>query len=650
MQIEELIEPRRYRVAIVVDYLISEYSEVLINGVQEACNRSHVDLLIFQMGELNNSTNNYKYQTVSVVAHLKQKNIDGIIFVSSMQTHRISLDYYISYIKSFFPIPIVNISDNIKDIPSVVVDYKQSYKELVRHVIKDIGARKIGILSAFSQSKDVILRENIIKEVFEEFNLNFDEVTFFRSYFSYSSSLYCLNEYKKKTNGKFDFDAIFALNDDMAIACIDFAKQNNLSVPEDFVVVGFDDMRKASFNIPALSTVNQQIFQQGYISARTLFDLIFGKDVPMLQTVEGKAVLRQSSKACEYINLIRNNKYMEIDRAALAGTSINFSALEWYQRRTFVYSVSNFCLELTQDLSEHELMHHLTYSLQSLGFSFLSIVIFDHFIEMPVPFDYFTLPEKAKLFYSYNLHNGKIIYSNEEEIIFNPNDYLLPPEYFKIQGNPYIISSLYNSTIQYGYLIVEKDKVENSIYEILTKSISSLLKNIFEKEKLEYLNKQINVDDNNIFKPEYDELTGVLNKNYFIKCAEKVIDFRKKLNKKGFIIYCDVCNTKKINSDFGYSYGNDAIKGAVSVLQKCFRSNDIIGRFKDDKILVLCVGLTEEVYNRIKENIKNECEKWVKENNSLFLLSMSLGYAYFDSSDEKTNIENLIETAAKNVK
>lgn len=650
MQIEELVEPRKYRIALIVDYLISEYSEILVNGVQEACRRGHVDLLIFQIGELNNDSPNYKYQAVSVVAHLKQKNIDGIIFVASMQTHRIALERYISYIKSFFPIPIVNIAEVIEDVPCIIANYEHAYKTLIRHVIKDIGAKKIGIMSVQSQSKTVTERERIIKEVFEEFNISFDDVTIWRSYFSYSSALYYLNEYKKHSNGKFDFDAIISLNDDMALACIDFAAQNNLKVPDDFVVIGFDDMRKATFNTPALSTINQRIFQQGYIAARTLFDVIFGKKVPMVQVVESKAVLRQSTNADKFINYIRNDNYIEIDRASLAGISEGFSALEWYQRRTQVYSVSNFCLELNSDFDEQTLMHHLTYSLQSIGFSSLSIVLFDHFIEMTEPFDYFTLPDKARLFYSFNNHSGKTIYSTEQDILFNPNDYLLPPEYFKINENPYIVTSLYNSTYQFGYLIIEKNKNENAIYEIVTKSISSILKSIFEKKKIESIYEKGNVDSLNSDLPCKDELSGLLNKKSLLNYGEKIIGLGKNLNKKGLVVYCNINNMKLINNDFGISYADNAIKGAATVLQNCFRSNDIIGRYKDDKFVVICAGLNDFTFERIREQINSECKKWVEDNNSLFVLSMSVGIAKFDNETESNSLEKLIQEASLNAK
>ena len=107
---------------------------------------------------------------------------------------------------------------------------------------------------------------------------------------------------------------------------------------------------------------------------------------------------------------------------------------------------------------------------------------------------------------------------------------------------------------------------------------------------------------------------------------------------------------KLINNDFGSSYADNAIKGAATVLQNCFRSNDIIGRYKDDKFVVICAGLNDFTFERIREQINSECKKWVEDNNSLFVLSMSVGITQFDNETESNSLEKLIQEASLNAK
>ncbi|EGG35379.1 GntR family transcriptional regulator [Paenibacillus sp. HGF5] len=67
---------------------------------------------------------------------------------------------------------------------------------------------------------------------------------------------------------------IVAENDLIAIEIIQIAKELGLSVPDDFSVVGFDDIHLASFVEPKLTTISQDFGQMGYQAARNLISLI----------------------------------------------------------------------------------------------------------------------------------------------------------------------------------------------------------------------------------------------------------------------------------------------------------------------------------------------------------------------------------------
>ena len=102
------------------------------------------------------------------------------------------------------------------------------------------------------------------------------------------------------------------------------------------------------------------IFQQGYVAARTLYDKINGKDVPTVQTIDAKAVLRNSTGATEYFNKVRNNDFIEIDRVALADMGNNFAASEWYHKRSQIYTMSKLYMSMQADITEEEMINHLT--------------------------------------------------------------------------------------------------------------------------------------------------------------------------------------------------------------------------------------------------------------------------------------------------
>lgn len=71
-------------------------------------------------------------------------------------------------------------------------------------------------------------------------------------------------------------DAIFAVNDAMALGIMRAAREVGVRVPEDLAVVGFDDISMAESAHPPLTTVRIAKETMGELAARRLLDLIGG--------------------------------------------------------------------------------------------------------------------------------------------------------------------------------------------------------------------------------------------------------------------------------------------------------------------------------------------------------------------------------------
>ena len=72
--------------------------------------------------------------------------------------------------------------------------------------------------------------------------------------------------------------AIFAASDVMAIGALKALHEAGLQVPEDVVLVGFDDVSIASAIVPALTTVRQPISRMGSMAAEMLLSILANPD------------------------------------------------------------------------------------------------------------------------------------------------------------------------------------------------------------------------------------------------------------------------------------------------------------------------------------------------------------------------------------
>ena len=87
--------------------------------------------------------------------------------------------------------------------------------------------------------------------------------------------------------------AVFAAGDTMAIGAL---KNAGLKVPDDFSVVGFDDIEFSSIFEPALTTIRQPKFLIGQTAFEKLFKIMNGAPLDSLKDIlDYEVVVRESS-------------------------------------------------------------------------------------------------------------------------------------------------------------------------------------------------------------------------------------------------------------------------------------------------------------------------------------------------------------------
>ena len=90
-----------------------------------------------------------------------------------------------------------------------------------------------------------------------------------------------------------EFDAVVAANDVTAFGAVEALAARGLRVPQDVVVVGFDDIAAARFFSPPLTTVRQPLRDQGLIAAEQVLALLRGEPPPSRTTLRTQLVVRQ---------------------------------------------------------------------------------------------------------------------------------------------------------------------------------------------------------------------------------------------------------------------------------------------------------------------------------------------------------------------
>ncbi len=117
---------------------------------------------------------------------------------------------------------------------------------------------------------------------------------------------------------------------------------------------------------------------------------------------------------------------------------------------------------------------------------------------------------------------------------------------------------------------------------------------------------------------DYDFLTGLYNRQGFLREAERFVDLlkdserffkggreRRKFAIRNFsIIFIDLDNLKKLNDRYGHKAGDKYIKMCADIFKKTLRDIDIIGRWGGDEFVVGLIDTGINEAEKVAKKIK----------------------------------------------
>ena len=74
-----------------------------------------------------------------------------------------------------------------------------------------------------------------------------------------------------------DIDAVFCVNDDLALGVLFECQRRQISVPGDLAIVGFNDLEFMASAVPSLTSVRTNRYEMGRHAVTMLIDAIEGR-------------------------------------------------------------------------------------------------------------------------------------------------------------------------------------------------------------------------------------------------------------------------------------------------------------------------------------------------------------------------------------
>ena len=199
--------------------------------------------------------------------------------------------------------PVVSIIRKIEGIDSILVDNAGGILKALNYLL-DSGKKRIAICKGPDQIQPYRERFDAYKKRMEAlglydselvidvnpFNVGFKEIDLDGKDIVYDQ----LKQFFQKP---IRVDAILAANDIIAMKCLTILSELGKRVPQDIVVIGFDNVDICTMTVPPLSTVAQPLYDLGKYAVKRLVEKINNplQDAPIERRFETTLILRKTT-------------------------------------------------------------------------------------------------------------------------------------------------------------------------------------------------------------------------------------------------------------------------------------------------------------------------------------------------------------------
>lgn len=269
---------KSYSVLVLVPNIANPFFAEILQGIELVAHQNKYRILF--------GDTQYDEERESAYAELVlNKQADGVISLG-----RAMPSFTESIKKRNINLPIVmGCEFGEKDGPTTVcIDNAQAAFEACEHLI-ELGHKNIAFINGPKQSAISSERLSGYLKALNKHKLPHNDKAIVYGDFTMESGKTCVQKLIEENDA---FSALFTANDEMAIGAIQGLSENNLSVPEDVSVVGFDDIPFAAFCTPTLTTIRQPRQAMGTKLMEILLAQINGE--PSELTSKGRVILPHS--------------------------------------------------------------------------------------------------------------------------------------------------------------------------------------------------------------------------------------------------------------------------------------------------------------------------------------------------------------------
>ncbi|MFW6364949.1 MAG: diguanylate cyclase [Spirochaetota bacterium] len=286
---------RRKTFGVLVDWIDSSnsYQKRVLQGIRAFAQEHDCNLHILITGRLYGNMFLERNKN-RIIDYISRETFDGLLVFTATIMNLSDTSAMLDWLKPVSGIPTVSISAQLPGIPSVCIDNRSGFSELIVHLFQKHNYNRIGYIGGPLDNPEAQDRKRTFLEIAASYGITLPDSHFYVGDFLIPSGKDGIVEFFDIR--KLDLEVIVCANDNMALGAWLELSSRFYSVPEDIAITGFDNNDYNDLFDISISTVHQEMYKLGYTATRILFDLITKPDFNAYTCVvlPTKALIRES--------------------------------------------------------------------------------------------------------------------------------------------------------------------------------------------------------------------------------------------------------------------------------------------------------------------------------------------------------------------
>lgn len=604
------------KIALITDGWKRYVTYAWVQGYRRYASQYHLDtdLYVFQSFGNFNTDEGYNSGEYNITRLPDLRTFDGIILDLSNVSDASLKESFLARVRES-GVPAISLLEDLPGLYYSGLDNLTDFSILVEHLITEHGCRKLNYVGASPRNQENQKRLLAYRKTLEKHGILFEPERVIERSFEIKTGIRAFTEFQQKDLLP---EAFVCASDNIAVGVCLAAREAGFSIPEDFLVTGFDNEDKASYCNPRITTADFSKTEIMYHAMELLVDIWNGQTDRRCTYTQAVHIFQES---CRCVSECPPDRGQYIIKRIL-------SEARQSDMQNWMIDLNRFLLDCT---SYTDLTSHMQMWLHEHQFGNLYLLMNPDIFHLEKVDILPEIPDDIYRCVGYPDKMTVVHPVSDTEAVMQlsiTDGHLLPDITRTGDQNIFVFAPLHFREREVGYVVLQNCDylLDHQFLFKMLNSFRTALESLYNKLVLCKKNKQLS----QLY--IHDSLTGLYNRMAYENLALPL--FQKYMQKKKHlgILFVDADHLKYINDNFGHDMGNLAIRSIASAIHKSCPVGSVCMRYGGDEFVCVIPDFDLPRMHRLEKTILHALEEISDVSRFPFPLEASIGSVIADDA------------------